>query len=300
MGKTNKSKGYKKKKYKDPLQLQNIQLSKIAHKINRVPTNEEIQEIPKKLKLMVDFQEKLQNKAPRLSKKERKMKKKNKAKASDNLIDTAKLASKATLMPGMERPLHMIPRLKQYPDESDDKFLRRVNMATMNMLKESEYEDKFGVDVERHADGKIKAVKARNILDDPALSDKQRAKLLVKQKLKKEKKKERDLKRKLKNRKKAKDEDEFSYFTDKVKFGEVVYEPPSLDTSKLTKMIGGEMKSKSFLFMEKLKKDQSGKIQELTAARKRTLEDERQKAVQAYRDMKAEKFKANSKNFTFG
>lgn len=34
------------------------------------------------------------------------------------------------------------------------------------------------------------------------------------------------------------DDDEFTYYQDKVEFGEVVDEPPSLDTTKLTKKIG--------------------------------------------------------------
>ena len=54
--------------------------------------------------------------------------------------------------------------------------------------------------------------------------------------------KERDYQRKHRNKRKEADDDEFKYFQDKVEFGEVVYEPPSLDTSKFAKMTGGETK----------------------------------------------------------
>lgn len=46
------------------------------------------------------------------------------------------------------------------------------------------------------------------------------------------------MKKKLKHLDDDDNDDEFTYFQDKVEFGEVVDEPPSLDTSKLTKKVG--------------------------------------------------------------
>lgn len=50
---------------------------------------------------------------------------------------------------------------------------------------------------------------------------------------------ERDKRRRGKKRQQDEDDDEFSYYKDKYEFGEVVYEPPSLDTEKLTRKVDG-------------------------------------------------------------
>lgn len=60
---------------------------------------------------------------------------------------------------------------------------------------------------------------------------------------------ERDQRRRGKKRKADDDDDdEFSYYQDKYEFGEVVYEPPSLDTEKLTRKVDGNTKKVWLLF----------------------------------------------------
>lgn len=285
---------------KDPYKQIEERYAKIKDKINCKPANDETQEISRKLKSIVDFNKKLNStpdteKSPSVKKKKRRKKKGKK----DELIDTACVVYKERDHPGMKRPLKMIPRLKQFSNETDKEFYQRFYRATQAVVAESKFEDKYKVDIDRNESGEVDEMKRRKLVDDPLISDKLRAKLQEREKTKKEKKKERDYRRKHKNKKEEED-DEFTYFQDKVEFGEVVYEPPSLDTSRFSKMNNGTTKTKSFLFMEKIKGTQVAKIPELTVSRKRTLEEERVKAVQAYRDMKAAKYKEYNKNMSFG
>ncbi|XP_068236443.1 coiled-coil domain-containing protein 137 [Palaemon carinicauda] len=286
---------------KDPYKQMEERFNKIKHKINRKPVNDEAQEIPRKLQMIVDFQkgktskpkeEKLQDTG--IVKKSKKSKKKDKTLPP---IDTASLVHMEKEQFGMDRPLKMIPRLVQYTNETDEAFLKRVNMAAKDIINESKFEDKFKVVVERDETGAIMKVKRRRALDDPLLPAKKRAKLEAREAIKKEKKKERDLKKKQKRKRNKGNEDDFKDFQDKVQFGEVAYEPPSLDTSKLKKIVNSDTKNKSFIFMEKLKESQAGKMPELTISRKMMLEEERLKAVQAYREMKASKYKSENNKF---
>lgn len=287
---------------KDPYKQMEERFEKIKHKVNCKPVNDQTQEISRKLQMITDFQK---GKLPKQLEesqtvnrvREKKSKKRKKSDVAPPLIDTARLADTEEEEYGMNRPLKKIPRLVQYSDETESEFLKRVNRAAQDIVNESKFEEKFRVEVDRDESGNVVKMKHRKALDDPLLPAKKRAKLEAREKRKKEKKKERDLKKKQKGKRKKVDEDDFKHFQDKVEFGEVAYEPPSLDTSKFTKMTNSDTKTKSFIFMEKLKGSQAGKTPELTESRKKLLEEERLKAVQAYREMKAAKYKSENKNF---
>ncbi|XP_064078659.1 coiled-coil domain-containing protein 137-like [Macrobrachium nipponense] len=286
---------------KDPYKQIEERFNKIKHKVNRKPVNDMTQEISRKLQMITDFQKgkpsKENDESQTVNGVKRKKSKKRKKSAAPPLIDTARLAYTEKEEYGMVRPLKKIPRLVQYSDETDGAFLKRVGRAAKDILSESKFEEKFKVEVDRDESGAVVKVKHKKALDDPLLPAKKRAKLEAREDRKKEKKKERDLKRKQKGKRKRGDEDDFRHFQDKVEFGEVAYEPPSLDTSKFAKMANNDTKTKSFIFMKKLKGSQAGKMPELTETRKQMLEEERLKAVQAYRDMKAAKYMSENKNF---
>ncbi|KAK3878207.1 hypothetical protein Pcinc_017141 [Petrolisthes cinctipes] len=176
----------------------------------------------------------------------------------------------------------LLPDLQQHPNESDQKFLKRAHMMTQIVLREAALKDKYKVEG-------LRGTHQGNT--NPQLSQKRKpTRRAEKSKLAK---KERVLRKKLKHM--EKEEDEFTYYQDKIEFGEVVDEPPSLDTTKLTRKVNnGVGKPKSFLFMDKLKNEASSdapkEVQQMksyAATRKRTLEAERIKAVNAYRKMKA-------------
>ncbi|XP_066963196.1 uncharacterized protein [Macrobrachium rosenbergii] len=144
-----------------------------------------------------------------------------------------------------------------------------------DIVNESKFEEKFRVEVDRDESGNVVKMKHRKALDDPLLPAKKRAKLEGERREKRKKRRlryrdcdksalenqpviqlliqadhqeggetslERDLKKKQKGKRKKVDEDDFKHFQDKVEFGEVAYEPPSLDTSKFTKMTNSDTK----------------------------------------------------------
>ncbi|KAG7160938.1 Coiled-coil domain-containing protein 137-like [Homarus americanus] len=270
--------GKKHRGVKDPYKQQEQRFNKIKDKVNRKPSSTDVQEIPRKLHKISKFEDNDKS-GPLFVKKMKKKKKKD-------LIDATKFMDREKHQPGMTRPLKMVPMLKQHPHESEKKFVKRVDRATKVILKEAAFEDKFQVDVMRDEQGSVTSVKRREN-SDPLLSEKKQLEANERAQRKKQARKERDIRRKHKN-KKEEDDDEFSYYQDKVEFGEVVYEPPSLDTEKLTRKVnGGVTKPKTFLFMDKLKRPEdsdtpasstqvkSQKKGNISAARKRILEEER-------------------------
>ncbi|XP_069941353.1 coiled-coil domain-containing protein 137 isoform X1 [Cherax quadricarinatus] len=278
---------------KDPYKQQAERLNKIKNKLNCPPSCVDAQEIPRKLQNLAKFKDLERNEEQNMVK--RKKKKKSK------LIDGTKFVDRERDQPGMTKPLKMIPLLKQHPKENVEKFMKRVDTVTKVILKEAAFEDKFQVDVIRDEHGNITSVKQRD-KNDPLLSEKQQLEVDEREKRKKLARKERDLRRRQKRKKNSNDDDddEFSYYQDKIEFGEVVYEPPSLHTEKLTKKLG-ITKPKSFLFMDKVKKDGETETpassmqvkkpvnEKLSAARKRMLEEEKLRVVEAYRKMKTTK-----------
>lgn len=282
---------------KDPYKQQEERFKKIKNKVNAKPESTESQEIPRRLQNIAKFNSAISRKGVPMKKK-----KKKKGKLQNNtLIDGRKFVDREKELPGMTRATKLVPLLQQHPMENYKKFMRRVDRATKEILKEAEFEKKFKVEVVRNEQGQVVGVQHQEKID-PLLSDKEKKDLIEREEKKKAARRERDKRRRGKKRKNDgddDDDDEFSYYQDKFEFGEVVYEPPSLDTEKLTKkMHGNEEKSRSFLFMEKLKGKQeesspsnkpSKKAAKIPAGRRRILEEERQRVVEAYRSMKASK-----------
>lgn len=281
---------------KDPYKQQEERLNKIKNKLNAKPENIEAQEIPRRLQTIAKFNRRISKKGVTVQKKKKILKDKT-------LIDGRRYVDHEKEEMGMTRPTKLVPLLQQHPKENYKKFLKRVDRVTSEIMKEAAFENKFKVEVRRNEQGQVVSVQHQEKID-PLLSDKQKKELADREEKKKAARRERDQRRRGKKRKNdddGDDDDEFSYYQDKFEFGEVVYEPPTLDTEKLTKKIERDgVKPKSFLFMEKLKKKQdesstskpskkAAKTQ-VSAGRRRILEEERLRVVEAYRTMKASKY----------
>lgn len=294
--------GKKHRGVKDPYKQQEQRLNKVKHKLNAAPASIDSQEIPRRLQDIARFtnvKRKGVNNGPF-----KKMKKtKGRIKRDKTLIDGRKYVDREREEPGMSRPTKLVPLLQQHPNENYKKFLKRVDRVTNEIMKEAAFENKFKVEVQRDEFGQVLSVQHQE-KNDPLLSDKQKKEVTEREEKRKAARRERDKRRRGKKRKQDEDDDdEFSYYKDKYEFGEVVYEPPSLDTEKLTRKIdGNNVKPKSFLFMEKLKGNKEdatpsktgkpspkSKNKQVSAGRRRILEEERQRVVEAYRSMKASK-----------
>lgn len=298
---TRHTKGKKHRGVKNPYEQQRLRDEK--DKVNRAPKDVDTQEIPKKLQKISKYLNKVNS--PAASKKAKKKvispetlkKQKKEKKINKHLIDGRRLDQVEKAQPGMTRPVQRLPLLKQGKRENDKKFLARVYDTTQMVIHEVAFEEKFKVEVERDKEGKVKMVN-RWEDTDPILSEKQQK---IQEK-RKEKKRQRNKERaeKLKMKKKKKEiEPDMLYEKDEFEFGDVVYEPPSLNTEKLTKKLNEDSdKMRNFLFLDMMKgkKDSSQNSSEqkathkpLSMAKKIMLEQERERVVQAYRDMKASK-----------
>ncbi len=215
---------------KDPIKQGEQRFAKIKSKINEAPTDLETQEIPKKLKNLF------------------KKPKKRKLTQADIPFNQTQSNPALKAKPANEfqpqRPLKKIPKIERRPGESDRQLLWRAELTTRNYLQKSKFEDKYDVDVETddHT-GEVK-MKKRNwdaMLDDGKKEipetkwerkklrkmEKKKEEIAEKKKIRKEKFKNRKMKKK--NRGKA-EQDEFSsrIKQDKVEFGEVAAQPPTL------------------------------------------------------------------------
>lgn len=292
-------KGKKHRGVKNPYEQQKLRDEK--DKVNRAPKNVDTQEIPKKLQLISKYMNKVNS--PSATKKTKKKvlspaalrKEKKRRKESKHLIDGRRLDPVEEEQPGMTRPVQRLPLLKQGRREKDEKFLARVHETIQMVKHEVAFEEKFKVEVERDKEGKVKMVN-RWEDTDPVLSEKQQKLQEKRREKKRQRNKERAEKLKMKKRKKEIEPD-MLYEKDEFEFGEVVYEPPSLNTEKLSKKLNEDSdKMKNFLFLDMMKgkKDSSENISEqkatpLSMAKRKMLEQERERVVQAYRDMKASK-----------
>lgn len=290
--------GKKHKGVKDPLQQLARRNQSLSTKINAPPAQGDEQSIPKSLIHLM----KLKNDVKQGKFKHKKKRKKRKG--GEWLIDTGVLAEKDHKVSGMTRPDKPVPHLIQKPGESEFHFLRRIDQACHEVIKESQFEDKFGVNVIRDTQtGQVVDVVKKP--KDPVLefdAAKKKKKNLdstntteslsktAKRRLKK-------LERKRMNNSDM--ERDFDMFKDDVKFGEVVSEPPQLKPPKRVKSNSVEPKPgkkdlllKSFLedkdtVTVPAKLDLTVKRKKLPAAELRQLELQRQAAVDAYRFVKS-------------
>lgn len=115
----------------------------------------------------------------------------------------------------MTNPVKYIPdKMRQRENETEEHFIWRINQLARQSFIESEIDRKYGVDILKCNDGKLK-------------------KKQLKRKLAKQQRREKKL-MKVESRK-----DDFAQFTDNIKFGEVVTEPPKLILSTRTNKLKG-------------------------------------------------------------
>lgn len=136
------------------------------------------------------------------------------------------------------RPDKVVPIFAQRPNESGEAFVNRVSSETQLFINESEFENKYGVEVQRNMKtGNIEGL-AKKPKDE--IDELMRLKLKHKNTSKKKKKKsepvvklskaqKRKNKLETKKAKKLQDNiDEFKIFKETVEFGDVVHAPPEL------------------------------------------------------------------------
>ncbi|XP_056405759.1 coiled-coil domain-containing protein 137 [Hyla sarda] len=223
-------------------------------KTNSKPKDLDTQEIPFKLREIMKSRKEMNN-----PKKRNKKKKHTKPQGPDN----------EELQTDIK-----VPTFKRKMNESECSYLNRMNRETQHvMFLSKNQEDRMP---EKELDEKGEPVKEDG------------------KKEKSQKKKDFDRRRLDKFLKKKEDKKEIrlekDLFTDKVMFGEVVLEPPSL-TVKPRKS-GAETKpgEKKLLLKSILDKSSTtAPPPAMSLARKRLLEDERERVVQAYRDLKKRK-----------
>lgn len=207
------------------------------------------------------------------------------------------------------RPEKVVPAFQQKPEESRQQFWHRVNKETHEFLKETAFEQKYGVQVERNPEtGQIHGLTKRKIDKDDIERLRAKHKNIGKKKATTDgtriltKREKRKLKLRLKREKRLNqkdDGDEFGRLQDKVAFGEVAHEPPKLKF-KTKEVTGEDRKPKNLLLsslLEVPKKvapaskaiDRSGKRKKLPIAERRKLERQQNEIIAAYRQLKSQR-----------
>lgn len=257
---------------------------------NIAPKDTDEQAIPRSLERMI----KLKEAAKTNNILKRKRKKKN------TLICVGQQHSKLSLHP-KAKPEKIVPVFQQRPNESGEQFLHRISKDTYAFLKETAFEKKYGVQIERDLEtGQIQGlIKCKREKDNVEML---RAHKNIKRKRKTTetpltKSEKRKLKLRLKKEKKVKNADEFENFQDKIAFNEVAHEPPKLNIK--SKKINEERKPKNLLLNSLLENskvssnskvmDRSRKRKNLPVIERRKLEKQQSDAIVAYRWLKSQR-----------
>nr|CAD7441827.1 unnamed protein product [Timema bartmani] len=187
----------------------------LLKKVNGTPAHPDEQEMPASVHRIIKLKQ--------MTKERLKKRKTNKLQVVER---------KKPIVYGMTRPEKPAPVFTQFPGESDQSFLWRVDHACKEVIAEAKFEKKFGVDVKRdiytgavigvtkkpkdelskimmegNTGKKKRELKPKNILSQVNKHKRSKLKLSKKNDLK---------------------EDRFSSYQDEVKFGEVVHGPPDL------------------------------------------------------------------------
>merc|ERR1719383_877057 len=221
-----------------------------------------------------------------------------KNKGDKSLLDSTKYLSKEPFMPGMKKPLRPVPVFKQREGEHKRALYFRMNQTIQSLKQQRSYENEFNVQLQRDQQGNTKMVDTELDEVDQIAFDQKKAKLAKKGivlKSKEEKRVARRAREKArKNKKKggqpSEDIVDFADFKDSVEFGEVVHQPPdiSFNHKRLDEDRPGR---KNLLLKQKLgggavKKSKKDKP---SMARQVVIDAERQRVVEAYRALKAQK-----------
>jgi len=288
-----KIKGSKHHGVKDPEKQKEMREEKIKMKINNRPGKDDFQEVPRKMKELMN-----QN-----------INTKRKRKRGDkDLLDSAKHFKEESWMPGMDKPLKPIPRFKQNPGEGKKEFFYRMHTTIQTLKQQRNYENKFKVEMKTDETGTTSLVAGQPDHIDPILAEKRRKRLARKGVIVKSADEKRAAKRarekKRKNKKNRSNEDEtldFTDFKDNPDFGEVVHQPPELNFK--SKRLDADKPGKNDLLLKKkLNSDNGGgggvqknqpKKAKPSMAKQVMMEKERQRVVEAYRALKADKMSSS-------
>lgn len=234
--------------------------------------------------------------------------KKNRKRRKNSLICVGSQQNKANLHP-KARSEKVAPIFQQKPGESGQQFWHRVNRDAHAFLKETAFEQKYGVQVERNPEtGLIQGLTKCKVDKDDIERLRAKHKNTGKRKATTEgtrtltKREKHKLQLRLKREKRLGekfDDDEFGRLQDKVAFGEVAHEPPKLKL-KTKEVTGEERKPKNLLLNSLLgvpKKvapasktiDRSGKRKKLPIAERRKLERQQKEAIAAYKRLKSQR-----------
>ena len=287
-----KIKGKKHHGTKDPEKQRQAREAKIQMKINNRPSGEDMQELPKSMRMMMKAREdvKLGNSGPV---RQRKVKDPD----TNHLLDSSKYHTPVEIkQKGMNKPLKPVPVFKQNPGEHKRAFYYRIDQTIQSMKKRALFEEKYKVDVQMKPDGGTQIVdREQDELEKEYEKNKieKLAKKGITVRTKEEKRKLKREKDKLRrNKKKGNAEEEgadenFESLRDEVQFGERVDAPPTIKLPKFTP--SSKPGAKNLLLHKTLNKNVQKKNSTMSMAKKHSLEMQRQKAVELYRQMKANK-----------
>ncbi|XP_060063981.1 coiled-coil domain-containing protein 137-like [Ylistrum balloti] len=246
---------------------------------NKPPKNEEEQEIPRKLQYFIDHKGSFP---------EKKVNRRNRFKKQKNDDHAEK---------GMTKPMMPAPRFIQHRNESEGKFMARVDRETKAVILTSQLSDKYQVDFEELENGNITKKKKK-------MNSAKKMRLKEKKTHKKEKKLEHQMEKK----------GDFSYLNDKVRFGEVAMAPPTLKIKPkkapgskdaiprpgkksllLKEIIAGNAREglgRSILSSREV--GQTLKRKQMSLSQQHTMDSERNKAIKLYRQLRDKQNKTPS------
>ena len=297
--------GKKHRGVKDPFKQQAKRKAELETKINAPPKDADDQAIPKSLEKIVKLKEAV--KSGKITKVKNKKKNRKNALISVGEQNSKPLHPKA-------KPDKVVPIFRQKAGESKEQFLHRVDRDTHAFLKETQFEKKYGVLVNRNPKtGNIEGVTkcSKDELDnikklkvkDKDTKKKKKKKAVEKPKMTKAQKRKEKLKLK-KEKLKENEVDEFESLKDEVEFGEIVHEPPQIkvrpkkaDSSSAAKPGKKDLLLHSVLKKSKAPKmntkkvsiDKSGKRKNLPIGERRQLEKQQSDIIATYRKLKLQK-----------
>lgn len=305
---------------KDPMEQKARREAKFIHKINKKPASSlecDQQPFSRKGKAFLKLIEAgKQQEIPREKKLE------------SGLLSSAKYMTKHIEQPGMTEPLRPVPIFNQRKGETEKMFFKRMDITTGTMQKQRKYEEQYNVKFETNKDGQSTMIKNKEELLTEKEFQKKKRKLAKKgitlktpeekRALEREKEKARKNKKKCgkpsKSGKIEHDMMDFSDLQDRQEFGEEVHAPPNLNykprkpvnkkkadkinelllNKKLKKSAGGVGKNGDNT--DKAKNDgkvkKSKKKDDMSLSQKEKLEEERERVIQAYRDIKSKQYDA--------
>ncbi|XP_014240681.1 coiled-coil domain-containing protein 137 [Cimex lectularius] len=262
--------GKKHRGIKDPHEQQSRRNEQLKNKINAAPLNPDEQEVPKSF---IEISRPVSTK--------------------ENVVTYPKLPHFAAndtsdIMNLSEDKL--LPLMEQKAGESEEHFLDRIQSATDELMDEAQMEAKFNVKVKRNKYGHVEKVemgKSNNTDNMPEAETRKRSKKKVPETENKVKRLSKRKRNKLKKTAQQEPISDVKY--DKVKFGEVVHEPPNF--KKLPRGVEGhKSKGKNLLLNSFLGGDQKpSRNINVSMSMKQKLEKQRKEVVAAYRLLKASK-----------